>query len=283
MQNTSEQRHTDTHVRDVGTEIRIEPGNRKQSFLLFMAAGFVVITAIVFAGLYIDDVTSVILNKPTVEHSAPSVPTTSSLDSLAATMTVADDKALEVREGLTVWLKADAFAASGTGDSVQILPDASGMSNHALQAAAEAQPTFVANAINGKPVLRFDGQNDHFFLGNLGDSTAATIIAVWAKPTACGGMYQRIYSSSGSNIDYLSKGAALIPPTENNGTGAAPPQINVLTDKVMDLRNFYIGRLNASPEQFYCGDLAELLVYKRQLGPAEQQSVTAYLKTKYGL
>ena len=59
--------------------------------------------------------------------------------------------------------------------------------------------------------------------------------------------------------------------------------MDALIDKAMDLRNFYLGRLNASPEQFYRGDLAEILVYTRVLSPKEQQSVETYLKTKYGL
>ncbi len=284
MQNTSEQQPNETRVQDVGTTINLQPANNKGNFLIFLLAGFIVMTSIVFTGLYIDDVTAVILDKPKAPSPSTQItPSKAALDSLAAAMAVPDDKALEVRDQLVVWLKADALTKAKNNDSIQILPDASARHLNALQPAAASQPLYIANALNGKPVLRFDGVDDHYFLGSISDTTPASIFVVWQKLKAGGNQYQRLYSSSGSNIDYQSKGAAFIPPTENTGVGAAPARMDVLIDTVMDLRNFYIGRLNASPEQFYFGDLAEILVYTRVLSPKEQQSVAAYLKNKYGL
>jgi hypothetical protein len=286
MQNTTEQHNTETRSQGTGTEINIVHTNSKSSFLIFMLGGFIFMLGIVFAGLYIDEITAVMLEKPapppTTVAAQPNKASVS-LDSVAASMTVADDKALDIREGLTLWLKADALA-NMKDSTVAVLPDAAGKSNHAKQPVPGSQPSYIANGINGKPVLRFDGTDDYYFFGDLaGDSTATTIFMVWGKPTDGGAPYQRVYSSSANNIDYLSHGAVFIPQTANNGVGATPMQINIDVKPAADLRNFYIGRLNASPEQFFFGDLAEILVYTRALSVKEQQSVKEYLQKKYSL
>lgn len=287
MQNTTEQHNTETRSQSTGTEINIVRTNPKSSFLVFMLGGFVVMTAIVFAGLYIDQITTVLLDNPAPAPATGAVQpnrATATLDSIAASLTVADDKALSVREGLLFWLKADALTDAKDSSSVAVIPDAAGRNNHAKQPVTGSQPLYIAGALNGKPALRFDGTDDHFFLGSLGgDSVATTIFMVWAKPLAGGGPYQRVYSSSGTDIDYLSHGAVFIPQTSNEGVGAAPAQISIDAKSVTDLRNFYIGRLNASPEQFFFGDLAELIVYSRTLSDQEQQSVKTYLQQKYRL
>lgn len=287
MQNTTEQHNTGTRSQGTETEINIVQANPKRSFLIFMLGGFILMTAIVFAGLYIDEITAVLLEKPApppttvAQQPAKSAAT---LDSIAASLKVPDDKALAIREGLILWLKADALANAKDSSAIAVLPDAADKGNHAKQPVPGSQPSYIAQGINGKPVLRFDGIDDHFFLGNLGgDSIETTIIMVWGKPTAGGSPYQRLYSSSGTNIDYMSHGAVFIPQTADQGVGATPYQINIDVKPIADLRNFYIGRLNANAEQYFFGDLAEILVYTRKLSVTEQQSVKEYLQKKYSL
>lgn len=284
MQNMSEQQTTSHRISDADNSNNGTPAPSRGSFALFMVAGFIAMTAIVFTGLYIDQITPVLLPEaaPPPQTQAAAV-TPVALDSLAAMLKIADDTALEIRDGLTLWLKADALADSNNNKPAAIFPDASGKQLHAKQPTPAGQPLYIANAINGKPALRFDGIDDYYFLGTVGDSTPATIFSVWAKPNEGGGAYQRVYSSSGTNIDYTSSGAAFIPPTANNGIAASGPQIQMDIAPIMDLRNFYIGRLNANAEQFYFGDLAELIIYKRQLTATEQQSVKTYLQKKYSL
>ena len=61
--------------------------------------------------------------------------------------------------GLQLWLKADAGVDTLNG-TVSRWHDQSGNGNDAVQASASRQPLMLANALNGKPVLRFDGSND---------------------------------------------------------------------------------------------------------------------------
>ncbi len=61
--------------------------------------------------------------------------------------------------GLQLWLKSDQGVILN-GTTVNRWVDQSGNGNDAIQADASRQPLLVAGALNGKPVLRFDGLND---------------------------------------------------------------------------------------------------------------------------
>jgi len=61
--------------------------------------------------------------------------------------------------GLQMWLRADAGVDTLNG-TVSRWHDQSGNGNDAIQASISRQPLLVAGALNGKPVLRFDGSND---------------------------------------------------------------------------------------------------------------------------
>lgn len=61
--------------------------------------------------------------------------------------------------GLVAWYKADALAISN-GNPVSSWTDSSGLGNHATQNGS-SRPTFITNAINSLPVVRFDGSNDN--------------------------------------------------------------------------------------------------------------------------
>lgn len=58
--------------------------------------------------------------------------------------------------GLAAWFKADALTDLADGAAVALWPDSSGNGNNAFQPVAPNQPTFVANAINGRPAVRFN-------------------------------------------------------------------------------------------------------------------------------
>ena len=56
--------------------------------------------------------------------------------------------------GLVLWLRAESLQL-GNGASVSAWDDLSGLGNHATQASSSARPTFAANAVNGRPAVRF--------------------------------------------------------------------------------------------------------------------------------
>lgn len=73
----------------------------------------------------------------------------------------APDQPLPVTEGLVAHYDAAALALANQAP-VALWPDLSGNGNHLTQATGTQQPVFVAAAQNGRGVVEFDGENDHF-------------------------------------------------------------------------------------------------------------------------
>lgn len=75
-----------------------------------------------------------------------------------------------------LWLRGDAGTSTTTNnDPVSAWNDQSGNNNHATQSNAARQPLFIANAVNNRPAIRFDGSNDILALPNnsVGNSASA--------------------------------------------------------------------------------------------------------------
>ncbi len=68
-----------------------------------------------------------------------------------------DTTPVAIERELALWLKADAGVTADGSGLVSQWNDQSGNGNHAVQIQAVNQPLLVAGAMNGKPVLRFDG------------------------------------------------------------------------------------------------------------------------------
>lgn len=68
-------------------------------------------------------------------------------------------------DSCVLWLKADA-GVTLNGSTVSAWADQSGNGNDAVQATAANQPLYVANQLNGEPVIRFDGSNDYLIIAD---------------------------------------------------------------------------------------------------------------------
>jgi hypothetical protein len=80
--------------------------------------------------------------------------------------------------GLAFWVRADAGVALN-GSSVSQWSDQSGNNRNAVQGTASSQPAFIANAVNGKPALQFDGVDDFLqFPLAINGWTGMTIVLV---------------------------------------------------------------------------------------------------------
>ncbi len=108
----------------------------------------------------------------------------------AATCTFGQSVVTNVSTGtLKLWLRADAGVVTNPSGRVGQWLDQSPSLNHASQATLNSQPLFVANALNGKPVLRFDGVQDGLTgdhlqgTGNVGIPTAFTSFLVYSHRT----------------------------------------------------------------------------------------------------
>src|SRR5437899_1363127 len=144
--------------------------------------------------------------------------------SLAASWIIpASAQTLTVTNGLQLWLKADA-GVTATAGKVTAWADQSGHGNNAAQTMADMSPLLVNDAINGKPVLRFDGVDDFLEVADsdsvsiTGDITTfflvkfddfATYRAVWAKTAANQPGPNDWYALPGSGIPRAYRGNGL--------------------------------------------------------------------------
>jgi|GEM_PF-2838452 len=98
--------------------------------------------------------------------------------------------------GLKLWLKADRGIIANSSGSVSTWLDQSGSGNDVIQLNSGNQPTFEANVVNGRPVVRLNGSSQYL----AGAAAAAfqptniTIMAVYRAAGRTPGNYSRIIS-----------------------------------------------------------------------------------------
>jgi len=201
--------------------------------------------------------------------------------------------------GLQLWLRADAGVPSGYGD---LWEDQSGRNNHASQFFGTAIPRVVPSAVNGLPVLRFDGNDSVSFTTRLtnirtvfwvvkedaaatpayrfllGDDTTRDFFGgygapgpIWYGP--CCENYQNVVTGS----TWLNGGGPV------NGMTTLRPRtmsiISLVTAGNVNANNF--GR--SYTQSNWWGDLAELIIYDRPLDTSERQAIEDYLNARYGI
>ena len=208
---------------------------------------------------------------------------------------------------IRLWLKADGVS----GTSVAVWPDQSGLGNAATQSGSGNRPALVANAINGRPVVRFDGAARYLSLPNVMSGATAgeyfVVIKVAAQPPTAGrrlmnfGGYfgtaypysdNQIYDDFGSTKEYV-VGTPSQPLTQYHlysasaQAGSWVSRINGL-EQYRSVTNTVSFRsdpvLGGRPgADYFAGDVAEIIVYDQVLTPTQRRAMEAYLGTKYGL
>lgn len=218
-------------------------------------------------------------------------------------------------DGLTLWLDASAMLGSYTdGQAVPIWTDRSGFVYNAQQGTASKQPVLRLNQIAGRPVIRFDGVNDFYDIsGPSFDRQNVTIFIVMRGTTVASSSRTLLGMTDGaSTVRYCGVGGA----TNLNGkiwtaedddpildTQYLPNESVFLTymgtaagirgwkngnffgfgnhtnpgtaDTSIRIGNHYSGSV------YFQGDVAEIIIYNRQLSEAERTEVELYLRYRY--
>ncbi len=220
-----------------------------------------------------------------------------------------------------LWLRAHDITGISSGSRVNInWIDNSGNSHFASQSDINYQPLFITNALNGYPVIRFDGVDDFFF--NAHSYSATTVFVVYKVSSSLQssselgqvwGNYDegahvamdartgnlRGFSFDGTPLNvtqayYGLDGAAYTGPVSNSNIQAWQYDnydiVTAVYTSGKSLTEQTIGSLYSGPtgnfsigDHQYGGDIAEIIVFSDALNDARRIIVENYLSSKYNI
>lgn len=188
-------------------------------------------------------------------------------------------------DGLLVWLDAADGGALERDDrgSVALWRERSGSGRDATQPDPELRPTYLADGLNGRPAVLFDGDREtRLELPDLSaDKLTATILAVFSNPAPPSEVNhdQRILTASdGEGFDYIVGIAATVPGLETGG-----PRLGAWVFPDRWGRHVRIGCFSPNYQTYFTGSVSEVLVWTRALSELEQDRAIAYLVAKWDL
>jgi hypothetical protein len=193
-------------------------------------------------------------------------------------------------------------AAAGLGD--------------AIQTSSGSRPTLVTDVVNGHPVVRFDGANDYMDIGTyeFGTSSVSAFAVMkrvnsnerrdWLFIDKLGaggvafGVTENSPDSAGVNFGHAGKDGTISNLTvDNQGFHIVAAQYDAVGHEVLfsldsdteivaydPNRNFPSTAYAVGQYfdlQFLQGDLAEMLIYQRNVGDGELENILSYLRNKY--
>jgi autotransporter-associated beta strand protein len=213
---------------------------------------------------------------------------------------------LTVTNGLV--LRMDASQITGTGDGAQLNTwvDTSSVANSALRQSGSSSgyPKYVANAVNGRPVVRFNSgaasAGDHFRFNRI--STIRTVF--WILKEDAGLADGRFLLGDSDNYDFhrgstpngplwdsnyssanIRNGTTKLMGNTVNGTTTSLPSGSFKLVSLETSGNVSANQIcqDRTYHGSWQGDIAEILIYDRTLSGEEENKVGTYLSNKYGL
>lgn len=200
--------------------------------------------------------------------------------------------------GASLWLDAASLASLADGAVVNIWPDRSGSGRDAVRAVGA--PTYVANAVNGLPAVRFPVEEASFDFARISD--IRTVFWVVRRDAVAAGSYHFLLGDD-TSYDFHGDTSTLWDPVNASpvvrdgstkvmgrsvdGTALELPATSYQVISVVTTGDARANQLSSDraccPGRSWIGDIAEVLVYPRALTPIEENTVGAYLSAKYAL
>jgi hypothetical protein len=210
--------------------------------------------------------------------------------------------------GLALWVRADAGVTVDEAGRLAAWADPD-RDNGFVQANAACRPILAPQALNGLPVVRFDGKDPFLQLRTpiqVGEG-AVFIVARWDATCLDGSARYLLGADTGTNGYLISDGRGRVLGTAGkalyqngarvlNGRIGFDPRIFPLANAPLSAFNLITVSGNTRPnERFaflgqngqnrsrtpFLGDVAEVLVYTQPLTPAQVRAVEGYLGGKY--
>ena len=162
--------------------------------------------------------------------------------------------------------------------------------NDGVATATPSVANGLGDTLNGQPVIRFSGRDtdrDSFLLGTFRtDLGGFHAYVVSVSNETDGRSWQRLVASwNGTGSDWEGNNWIVMRPNLNNGapqaysarvTGASSTSAKVI-------QNVRIARSGTTEAEWFDGDIAEVILYERQLNSAEDILVQNYLSSRYDL
>lgn len=220
-------------------------------------------------------------------------------------------------QGLSLWLTADRGLKMDSKGRAERWLDESGEEHHARQGESGCRPRLIKDAIAGRPALRFSGEGDYLSLeGEVVNSQSNTIIAVASDRSGLvshRGIFSNWNGSAGNSTtslflgltgkgtvrfsdDYRSQGgveqsgdAFVLAASTGSGGSVILYNGSVIGSRSSSLSrrklegSYVIGQQGNIDGEYWTGDIAEILVYNRQLSAAELRHVGGLLAEKYSV
>jgi len=219
--------------------------------------------------------------------------------------------------GLLAWYDASQITGHVDGDAMTTWPDMSGNGNDATASGA-LEPTYKTGIVNSLPVMRFGGSE--YMTSSFTPSGKLTVFMVANFSTGAPFGCAKIANPDGGIVVANNAGFWLVQTglgTGNWCTGAstsnttafeatwnvmeivvghgsiqavaqgAPLLLDfahgaVATGETLTIGAFY-NRAASAFQDLLTGDIAELIIYSRDLTPGERAAISLYLATKYGI
>lgn len=193
------------------------------------------------------------------------------------------------------WYDANAITGLADGDAVSSWPDVQD-NFHLTQSVTELKPMYVVSAVNGLPVVRFDGTH---VLVTPSPVPLRTVFSVtkWGL-----GSYNVLYGHSnsvdfhGSNFSTLwlntsfASAAVVNGSARKNGADSTPATITKTTSEyaVTMFQTTAVVYFNRTMDRTFAtrgflGDCGEMILYGDALSAADIAQVETYLATKWGI
>ncbi|MBT45275.1 MAG: hypothetical protein CL922_07665 [Deltaproteobacteria bacterium] len=220
-------------------------------------------------------------------------------------------------EGLVLWLAADRGLATGSEGQVTRWLNGSGEVHYAHQEEEGRRPHLIREAIGGHPAVRFSGKREFLRLaGEVVSSQSNTILAVARDRsglTSHRGIFSNWNGKAGNSgtslfLGLTGKGTVRFSDDFRSEEGIERPgeafvvaastglegtrilhngrligsRLSALSPRKLS-GSYVIGQQGNIDGEYWTGDLAELLVYDRQLSEVELRAVSGLLAGKYSI
>ena len=161
------------------------------------------------------------------------------------------------------------------GSAIASWTDKSNQANQVLQTVPVNRPTYQKSGFGEKAGIHFDGERNFFYLGSSLRSTPGPISAfVLSKRESQGG-------DPGAYL--LGEPSWHLTTPTGSGNSAYPPQTNKFSaSSGKTITNLKIGKDGGSSSFDFAGDIAEVLIFDRELSSEEANQVEGYLAHRWG-